>query len=134
MLRTSFEHTAGAGEDLDLKHLAWIVENLQEELLRANTARQSADAAVAHLQAEASALQVTIAGWLAAHEACRTSTKPESACWLASVCRVTRCRESRRLPWWGCEAFVHSEAVPLHGVSVYATSLRMPSTRPDLQA
>lgn len=52
-------YLAGAGEDLDLKHLAWIVENLQEELLKANAARQGADAAVTQLRGEATALQVS---------------------------------------------------------------------------
>ena len=47
-----------AGEDPELKHLAWVVENLQEELIRANGARIAADGEVARLQAEVQALQV----------------------------------------------------------------------------
>ena len=49
---------ARTGEDQELKHLAWVVENLQEELIRANAARCAADADVVSLQGHVEALQV----------------------------------------------------------------------------
>ncbi|KAK9802575.1 hypothetical protein WJX73_006322 [Symbiochloris irregularis] len=51
---------AEEGEDPELKHLTWVVENLQEELIRASTARQAADADMATLRAEVETLQAQV--------------------------------------------------------------------------
>ena len=105
------------------------MENLQEELLKANAARQSADAAVAHLQAEASALQVTTTGWLAAHKARWSSAKSECpAGWqqcagsctegshmglLRDLCEFSVCAPA----WCECACFKPAQAQPWQGLA-----------------
>ena len=46
------------GEDPELKHLAWVVENLQEEMIKASAARLAADQEVVRLRREVDLLQV----------------------------------------------------------------------------
>lgn len=63
-----------------------MVENLQEELIRANAARIAADGEVAHLRSEVHAMQVIPFGcWHAYAVGTLACSKPELLCLTASL-------------------------------------------------
>ena len=62
-----------AGEDEDMKRMMWVVENLQEELMAADSARMAADELVRARHAVVQGLQVCA----------ETLTYPSNPCVLA---------------------------------------------------
>ena len=53
---------ACSGEDEELKRMAWVADNLQQELLAADAARMAADALVRERSAVVQGLQVRAGG------------------------------------------------------------------------